>query len=193
MANRIYMYTVAKIPTVVGGEGFKNVGAKALYEYPQNPTAVSNILTGARFVKQAPSLLWKETTAAVSDFNEGVKLLSEALPYLIQILQGIKFEVGQDILQNMQMVLNKQKGRFILTEFTEVSQIQKHKAKQINKLNIKMTKNAIKFSTAVKKIVRQRNEKKIIKQLFELLQKNKYFSDRDLGLLGFTNMTHYGP
>jgi hypothetical protein len=113
MANKLYMYTTNKIPTVVGGEGFKNVDAKAIYEYPLTSTVVSDILTGAKFIKQAPSLLWNETTVAVSDFNEGLKLLIATLPTLVQMMKGSGLPIDQRTLQNMQMVLNRQKKIYI--------------------------------------------------------------------------------
>lgn len=193
MANRVYLFTVNKIPTIVGGEGFKNVGGKALYEYPWGTTIVSDILTGARFIKQVPSLLWKETTAAISDFNEGLKLLTATLPPLIEVMQGAKLVMDKSMLQNMQMVLNKQRGRFILTEFTELASMRKDKPKQVNKLNNKMTKDAVKFAMDVKRAVNQRNEKKKLQNFIKVLEKHKRFEHKDMGLLGFTTVTYYGP
>lgn len=193
MANSIYLYTVNKIPTVAGGEGFTNVDAKALYQYPVTTTVVSDILTGARFIKQTPSILWNETTAAVSDFNEGVKLLTATLPTLVELMKGSKLILDRSMLQNMQTVLNKQRGKFILTEMTDLSSQKKFKAKQINKLNLEVSKNAAKFATEVRKAINQRKDKKRITEFIRVLQKYKKTNNKDMGLLGFTGSTDYGP
>jgi len=187
------MYTVNKIPTMSGGEGFKNVGAKALYQYPFTTTVVSDILMGARFIKQAPSLLWNETTSSVSDFNEGLKLLTATLPTLIQMMKGSGLPVDPKALQNMQTVLNRQKGKFILTEMTELNSVKVSKPKRVNKLNFQMTKDAIKFAMDVKRSVNQRKDSKKVKEFIKVLEKYKKFDNKDMGLLGFATTTNYGP
>lgn len=193
MANRLYMFTVSKIPTVVGGEGFKNVGAKAFYQYPLSTTAISDILTGARFLRQAPSLLWNETHGTISDYNEGIKLLTATLPTLVEMLKGSNLPLDPRILQNMQMVLNKQRGKFILTEYTELASIKKSKAKQVNKIIVNMTQESIKFASEVRRAVNQRKDKKRMKDFIKVLEKYKKLDNNDLGLRGFVTETVYGP
>lgn len=185
MANSIYIFTTNKIPTVVGGEGFKNVDAKALYQYPSSSTLVSDLLTGARFIKQAPSLMWNETTVAVSDFNEGLKLLVSTLPTLIQMMKGAGLPLDQRMLQNMQAALNRKKGRFILTEFSELSSLKSTKAKKVNKQNLVLTKESIKFAMEIKKAINQRKDKKRMQDFIKILEKYKKVNTRDMGLLGF--------
>jgi hypothetical protein len=186
------MFTVNKIP-IVENEEHKNVGAKALYQYKWGSTVASNILLGARYIKQAPSLLWNQNTCSISDFNEGIKLLTAALPTMIQVIQGSNLPFDKKILQNMQMILNKQKGKFILTEFTEIASMKIKKSKKINKINLITAKEAIKFAREIKKVINIRNDKKRIQEFIKVLEKFKKTEHSDMGLLGFTDVTNYGP
>lgn len=176
MANSIYIFTSNKIPPD---------DAKALYQYPLKPTLVSDILTGARFIKQAPSLMWNETTVAVSDFNEGLRLLVATLPTIVQMMKGAGLPLDQKMLQNMQAALNRKKARFILTEFSELSSMKNSKAKKVNKLNMTMTKDAIKFAMEIKKAINQRKDKTRMQDFIKVLEKYKKVNTRDMGLLGF--------
>jgi len=176
MSNSIYIFTTNKIPPD---------DAKALYQYPLRTTLVSDILTGARFIKQAPSLMWNETTVAVSDFNEGLKLLVATLPTIVQMMKGAGLPLDQRMLQNMQTSLNRKKGRFILTEFTELSSVKNSKIKKVNKLNVSMTKDAIKFAMEVRKAVNQRKDKKRMQDFIKVLEKYNKVNTKDMGLLGF--------
>jgi hypothetical protein len=174
MANTISIYTINKIPTDKE-KSFKDVDAKLIYETTYSPTIVTDIFSGARFIKQAPSILWNETTASVSDFVEGVRLFTLLLPTIMLISNIDPVE-----LREAGLILNRKKGKFFITDFTEIS-----KSKDINKENSEFAKEAIKSATQLKKIVSISKEKKRVRKLEEYLNKSKRLDIHDLGIGGF--------
>ncbi len=179
MANTISIYTIDKIPTIPN-EGFESVGAKHLYEAPFSPTIVTDILLGGRYIKQVPSILWNETTASLSDFIEGVRLLTNLLPTMMTVAN-----ISPQVLRQAAMVLNKKKGKYILTDFTEVSLSKSGNTKVVSKLNTDYAKEAVKSATQLKKIVSIKRGKKQTKKLHAHLMKFKRFDFDDLGVGGF--------
>ena len=179
MANKISVYTINKIPTIPN-EGFDILDAKYLYEASFSPTIMTDIFVGARYIKQVPSILWNETTASLSDFTEGVRLLNNLLPSMVKIVS-----IDPMVLREAAMALSKKKGRYFITDFTDVSMSKSGNVKVVSTLNAKYAKEAAKSAVMFKKIASIKNEKKQAKKLNQHLIKIRRADFDDLGVGGF--------
>jgi len=179
MANTISVYTINKIPSK-DNNSFKSVDAKHLYEASFSPTIVSDIFVGARYIKQVQSILWNETTASLSDFSEGIRLFTILLPAMIRISR-----IDQSVLKEAGTALNKKKGKFFLSDFTDVSLQKSGDPKKVSKLNANYAKEAVKSAVHLKKIASIKNPNKQAKKLSAHLIKFKRHNFEDLGVGGF--------
>jgi hypothetical protein len=136
MANYVYVYTANKLPTKQD-ESHSELGAQKLYQ-AEEPTVITDIFLGARYLRQVPSLEFVETMASASDFIEAIKLLTNLLPALTQVI-----DLDPSDLRYAAEVIKKKRGKFLITDFTELSQEKNKDIEKIKKENLKYTTQAI--------------------------------------------------
>jgi ArsR family metal-binding transcriptional regulator len=196
MANRIYIYTANRFPTKIT-DSLAVIGAKGLYEVSWSQTLISNILTGTKFLKETYSPIWEDENAssAISEFLPAIQLYTDLLPAIVAMIPEHKEFLSRlfdsKTIVDTAHIISSQRGRYIITDFSEISQMETSKPENIRKLNTRDLKDSINVANEIKKIVSAK-EKKRPKLLYEYLKKTGFRSYDDIGFEGFATELYYG-
>lgn len=182
MANRVYVYSSNKIPTK--DSSIKSDRAKGIIEYNYNRCLAIDCFCGAKTVKVASSLIWPKSTSIVSDFKEGMDLFIAVYTNLIKFKM---FGINQKYLSEWVSFLVKQKGKFFITEFSELGDMKCNSIKCIvtenNNEHYFAHSNAMELDKINKKLSGEKfsilNQEKQFKQYFTHTSKDEvtpYFS-----------------
>jgi hypothetical protein len=178
MANLIYVYAANKLPTIPD-ENHASLGVNELYQCRWSPTLMTDIFVGARYLRQVPSLTFIETMSSASDFIEAVKLFTAILPALTQVE-----DLDKQLLKKAAESIKRNHGRFLVTDFSEISAMSNKGIDKIKGQNLKYTKEAVSNATKLKYIASIRRFKKQVKLLKKHLIKT-FRTGETIGLGGF--------
>ena len=182
MANRVYIYGTNKTPTKKGNT-VRGLPAKGIIEWAYNPTVLIDTLVGAKFLKEAPSIIWTNYKCAISDFREGLKLFSSLFESLVKLGIGSP-ELDIKWLTDSIKFLTKQRSKFFLTEFTEISALSKDELEDILKQNSFYTQRCV-MNASIYRTLLKKKPKKLLKYF------NKNIPNDELGIGYFSKVLYY--
>jgi len=180
MANRVYVYSSNKIPSK--GEGINKIKAKGIIEYNYDIPPSVHCLVGTKVIKEAPSIIWEEHNCFISDFKEGVKFFIDLFAVIIN--NNLYPNINKKMLYNNINFLTKNRGKFFITEFSEISVLNASDISKQNKILMKICQQKVKDYKQSLKPKMFSNYKPLKKHL-------NVKNEEELGFNQFSNVLYY--
>ena len=159
MANRVYIFVSNEIPK----HGGTVERMKGLYENNYSPGLAGLLMCGHNYIKQGYSPLWENSTCSISKFD--MDFINSYLDLFLKVINSEAGKKAQYKLKDLSKVterditkakniVKKQKGQFIITDFSEVSSMDEDQIEKIIELNVWYAKQSIKETLKYKNIMK---------------------------------------